>query len=122
MKAKTQSYPNELGFKLNGLRWWIIGLIFFVTMINYIDRQTISVLAPVITKDLNLTNTDFGAITVWFLLAYTISQAVSGKLYDRVGNKNGFSFSVGLWSIAAVLHAFANGFGSLSVFRSILGF
>ena len=119
---KTNNNTNELGFKLDGLRWWIIGLIFFVTMINYIDRQTISVLAPVITKDLGLTNTDFGAITTWFLLAYTISQAVSGKLYDRIGNKNGFTFSVALWSIAAILHAFASGFTSLSAFRSILGF
>ena len=118
----TENYTNEPGFKLDGLRWWIIGLIFFVTMINYIDRQTISVLAPVITKDLGLTNTDFGAITTLFLLAYTISQAVSGKLYDRIGNKKGFTFSVTLWSIAAVLHAFASGFTSLGIFRAILGF
>lgn len=113
---------NELGFKLSGLRWWIIGLIFIVTLINYIDRMTISVLAPVITEDLGLTNTEFGWITVWFLFAYTISQAVSGKLYDRVGNKLGFTFSVVLWSIAACLHAFANGLASLSIFRAILGF
>ncbi len=116
------SNSNELGFKLSGLRWVIIGLIFIVTLINYIDRMTISVLAPVITADLGLTNTEFGWITVWFLFAYTISQAVSGKLYDRIGNKLGFTFSVVLWSIAACLHAFANGLTSLSIFRSILGF
>lgn len=97
-------------------------MIFFVTLINYIDRLTISVLAPVITKDLGLTNTEFGTITTWFLLAYTISQAVSGKLYDRIGNKLGFIFSVVLWSIAAILHAFASGLTSLSAFRFILGF
>jgi ACS family hexuronate transporter-like MFS transporter len=56
------------------------------------------------------------------LLAYTISQAVSGKLYDRIGNKLGFTFSVLLWSIAAILHAFAGGLASLSAFRFILGF
>jgi len=61
------------GFKLRGLRWWIIGLIFLATLINYIDRLTISVLAPVITRDLGLTNTAFGAIITWFLLPYTIS-------------------------------------------------
>lgn len=109
-------------FKLSGLRWWIIGLIFIITVINYIDRQTVSVLAPVITKDLGLSNTEFGSITTWFLLAYTISQAVSGKLYDKLGNKLGFTVSVVVWSVAACLHAFATGIASLSVFRFILGF
>jgi ACS family hexuronate transporter-like MFS transporter len=113
---------QEIGFKVSGLRWLIIGLVFFITVINYIDRNTVSVLAPVITKDLGLTNTEFGAITTWFLAAYTISQAVSGKIYDRFGNKTGFSFSVILWSIAACLHAFASGLTSLSVFRFMLGF
>lgn len=120
---ESQKYTNESnGFKIGGLRWIIIGLIFFVTLINYIDRLTISVLAPVITADLGLTNTEFGAITIWFLVAYTLSQAVSGKIYDRVGNKSGFTFSVAVWSIGAILHAFASGIGSLSVFRFILGF
>ena len=114
--------PPENNFKLDGLRWWIVGLIFFVTLINYIDRLTISVLAPVITADLGLSNTEFGTITTWFLLAYTISQAVSGKLYDRIGNKLGFVFSVALWSVAAILHAFAGGLTSLSAFRFLLGF
>ena len=120
---ESQKYTNESGgFKIGGLRWIIIGLIFFVTLINYIDRLTISVLAPVITADLGLTNTEFGAITIWFLVAYTLSQAVSGKIYDRVGNKSGFTFSVAVWSVGAILHAFASGIGSLSVFRFILGF
>lgn len=120
---ESQKYTNESnGFKIGGLRWIIIGLIFFVTLINYIDRLTISVLAPVITADLGLTNTEFGAITIWFLVAYTLSQAVSGKIYDRIGNKSGFTFSVAIWSVGAILHAFATGIGSLSIFRFILGF
>jgi MFS transporter, ACS family, aldohexuronate transporter len=109
------------GFKLRGLRWWIISLIFLATLINYIDRLTISVLAPVITRDLGLTNTEFGGIITWFLLAYTISQGLSGKLYDRIGTKRGFVCSIMLWSIAAMAHAFARGLASLSVFRFILG-
>ncbi len=120
---KTENYANEAtGFKMSNLRWMIIGLVFFITVINYIDRMTISVLAPVITKDLGLSNTEFGAITTWFLIAYTLSQGVSGKIYDRFGNKAGFSFSVFVWSVGAVLHAFATGIGSLSAFRFILGF
>jgi len=112
---------TEAGFKLRGLRWWIVGLIFLATLINYVDRLTISVLAPAITRDLGLTNTEFGGILTWFLLAYTISQGLSGKLYDRVGTKRGFVYSITLWSFAAMAHAFARGLASLSVFRFVLG-
>src|SRR5437762_1703092 len=117
----TELTTAEAGFKLRGLRWWIVGLIFLATLINYIDRLTISVLAPVITHDLGLTNTEFGGILTWFLLAYTISQGLSGKLYDRVGTKRGFVCSITLWSIAAMAHAFARGLASLSIFRFVLG-
>jgi ACS family hexuronate transporter-like MFS transporter len=118
----TDLTTAEAGFKLRGLRWWIVGLIFLATLINYIDRLTISVLAPVITHDLGLTNTEFGGILTWFLLAYTISQGLSGKLYDRVGTKRGFVCSIVLWSIAAIAHAFARGLATLSAFRFVLGF
>ena len=118
---RTQAIATEAGFKLRGLRWWIISLIFLATLINYIDRLTISVLAPVITRDLGLTNTEFGGIITWFLLAYTISQGLSGKLYDRVGTKLGFVCSIVLWSVAAMAHAFARGLVSLSIFRFVLG-
>jgi ACS family hexuronate transporter-like MFS transporter len=119
---RTDATVIGVGFKLRGLRWWIISLIFLATLINYIDRLTISVLAPVITRDLGLTNTEFGGIITWFLLAYTISQGLSGKLYDRVGTKRGFIGSILLWSVAAMAHAFARGLASLSVFRFVLGF
>ncbi len=109
------------GFKFNGVRWVIIGLIFFATLINYIDRLTISVLAPYIVADLQLSNTEFGSIATWFLLAYTISQSLSGKLYDKIGIKKGFTVSIVVWSLAAMAHAFATGLQSLSFFRFILG-
>src|SRR5215210_6185190 len=111
----------ELGFKINGLRWVIVGLIFFATLINYIDRLTVSVLAPRIIEDLNLTNTEFGGIATWFLFAYTISQALSGKLYDRIGIKKGFTVSIVVWSLAAMAHAWSVGLRSLSAFRFLLG-
>ncbi len=118
----TELTTTDARFKLRGLRWWIVGLIFLATLINYIDRLTISVLAPVITHDLGLTNTEFGGILTWFLLAYTISQGLSGKLYDRIGTKRGFVCSIVLWSVAAIAHAFARGLASLSAFRFVLGF
>src|SRR2546429_3362139 len=118
---RTTAKPVVSGFKLRGLRWWIIGLVFLATLINYIDRLTISVLAPAITKDLNLDRFQYGSIATWFLFAYTISQALSGKLYDRVGTRRGFSISILVWSIAAMAHSFARGLASLSLFRFILG-
>lgn len=119
---ETSISPASSGFKLPGLRWWIVSLIFLATLINYIDRLTISVLASEITRDLHLSNTEFGGIVTWFLLAYTISQSLSGKLYDRIGTRLGFTFSIIVWSLAAMAHAFARGLGSLSLFRFILGF
>src|SRR3954447_20991497 len=96
---KSDSVSTTAGFKLVGLRWWIVGLVFLATLINYIDRLTISVLAPTITKALNLSNTQFGGIATWFLVAYTISQGLSGKLYDRIGTRLGFSASITVWSL-----------------------
>jgi ACS family hexuronate transporter-like MFS transporter len=107
--------------KVPGLRWLIVGLVFLATLINYIDRLTISVLAPVITKDLGLSNLEFGSIATWFLLAYTVSQALSGRLYDRIGTRLGFTVSVAVWSLAAMATATARSLSSLSLFRFILG-
>jgi ACS family hexuronate transporter-like MFS transporter len=106
---------------VHGLRWWIVGLVFLGTAINFIDRLTIAVLAPVITAQLGLTNLQYAGISTWFLVAYTASQGFSGKLYDRVGTRRGFSLSILLWSIAAMAHAFARGLVSLSCFRFLLG-
>jgi ACS family hexuronate transporter-like MFS transporter len=106
---------------VRGLRWWIIGLVFLATLINFIDRLTVSILGPVIMSQLQLTNTQFGSITAWFLVAYTASQGLSGKLYDHIGVKRGFTLSVLVWSIAASAHAFARGLTDLRVLRVILG-
>lgn len=106
---------------IHGLRWWIIGLIFLATLINFIDRLTVSILGPVIMAQLQLTHSQFGSITTWFLIAYTASQGLSGKLYDRIGARRGFTISVLVWSIAASAHAFARGLGDLRALRLVLG-
>lgn len=123
LEEDTQDRPLEAesGFKVRGLRWMIIGLVFFATLINYIDRLTVSVLAPAIVTSLGLSNTEFGGIATWFLLAYTVSQGLSGKLYDKIGIKKGFTVSIVVWSAAAMAHYFATGLRSLSAFRFLLG-
>src|ERR1044071_1876698 len=123
VETRVGAGVREAGaFKVRGLRWWIVSLIFLATLINYIDRLTVSVLAPVITRELGLSNTEFAGAITWFLLAYTISQGGSGKLYDRSGTRAGFTFSIIVWSAAAAGHAFARGLTSLSALRFVLGF
>ncbi|HSV13810.1 MAG TPA: MFS transporter, partial [Tepidisphaeraceae bacterium] len=103
------------------LRWLIIALVFFATIINFLDRLTISVLAVPICQSLHLNNLQFASISTWFLLAYTISQGISGRVFDRIGTKLGFTISVVIWSTAAMAHSVARGLASLSIFRALLG-
>ncbi len=105
----------------NNLRWYIIGTIFLATTINYIDRQALSVAAPVIKKDLGLSNEQYGWIVSAFLLAYAITQLMAGIFIDKKGTKKGFSIAVIWWSIANMLHAFSKGVFSLGAFRFLLG-
>jgi MFS transporter, ACS family, hexuronate transporter len=103
------------------LRWIILALLFLSTVINYIDRQALSVLLPVLRTELNLTSADYGTITTIFLLAYTVGQLIAGVWIDKVGTRIGFAVSIIGWSIAAILHAFARGPWTLGVFRGLLG-
>ena len=107
--------------RASGYRWVVIGLVFLVTLINIIDRLTISVLGPTIVKSLHLSNFQFGGLATCFLAAYALSQALSGKLYDRVGIKRGFSLSVSVWSVAAMLHGLAGSILALGSLRFVLG-
>jgi MFS transporter, ACS family, hexuronate transporter len=103
------------------LRWWILGLLFASTAINYLDRQALSVLLPVLRGELQLTSEHYGNIVTAFMLAYMVSQFVSGVLLDRFGTKRGLSAAVLLWSLIGIAHAFARGAVSLGGLRFALG-
>ncbi|MFP4844311.1 MFS transporter [Winogradskyella sp. PE311] len=113
--------------KIKGLRWWVIGLIALATVINYIDRQSLNVLWPQISEELypdkNMDERKeiFGWISSIFLFSYAFGQAIFGKIFDKIGTRLGFAFSIGFWSIATALHALSRGFTSFAIFRSILG-
>lgn len=113
--------------KINGLRWWVVGLIALAAVINYIDRQAMGVLWPEIAKDLYPDKTDlerkdiYAIISVVFMFAYAFGQAIFGKIFDWIGTRLGFALSIGVWSIATALHAFAQGLLSFSLFRGLLG-
>src|SRR5215470_2110852 len=78
------------------LRWWICGMLFASTVINYIDRQTFSVLGPFLKQDYHWTNSDYAALWIGFRAAYTIGQTLCGRLMDRIGTRRGLSLTV-LW-------------------------
>jgi len=81
---------------ISSLRWWIAAMLFVSTAINYIDRQTLSLLAPYFKRDFHWTNTDYANIVVAFRVAYSIGQTVCGRLMDRLGTKRGLTITV-LW-------------------------
>jgi ACS family hexuronate transporter-like MFS transporter len=104
-----------------GLRWWIISLIFLITCINYIDRSSIGLLVTRFGPDIHITTRQYGFVSSLLLLAYTISQSVSGRLYDRFGARIGFSVSVAVWCAAAMAHAFIAGIVSFAICSFLLG-
>ncbi|MBM3815005.1 MAG: MFS transporter [Acidimicrobiia bacterium] len=103
------------------LRWMILGMLCLSTVINYVDRQALSVVLPTLRKDLGITSGQYGTITTWFLVAYTVAQVAGGVVIDRLGTRLGFVVSIALWSAAAVSHAWAQGVVTLSIFRILLG-
>ena len=103
------------------LRWWIAALLFLSTVINYIDRQTLSVLSPVLTRELNLSPIEYSNILTAFLAAYTVMYVGSGFLVDRWGTRLSLSIFMVWWSVANMLHAFAQGVWSLGFLRFLLG-
>jgi ACS family hexuronate transporter-like MFS transporter len=103
------------------LRWWIGGLLFASTVINYIDRQTLSLLAPFLKLDYHWTNSDYANIAIAFRVAYSIGQTVFGQLMDRIGTRRGLTLTVIWYSVVSMLTSLASGFYSFAAFRFLLG-
>ena len=103
------------------LRWWIGGLLFASTVINYIDRQTLSNLAPFLKRDYGWTNTDYAYLIISFRVAYSIGQTLCGRLVDKLGTRRGLTLSVIWYSAASMLTSLASGFYSFAAFRFLLG-
>ncbi|HEY1659914.1 MAG TPA: MFS transporter [Candidatus Sulfotelmatobacter sp.] len=103
------------------LRWWIGGLLFASTVINYIDRQTLSLLAPYLKLEYHWTNSDYANIAIAFRVAYSIGQTAFGRLMDRVGTRRGLTLTVIWYSVVSMLTSLASGFYSFATFRFLLG-
>lgn len=107
--------------KVHNLRWVVISLVAFATIINYIDRTALSVMWPGIADDLGMDSHDYANIMSVFLVAYAVGQAVFGKIFDAIGTRIGFLLSIVVWSISIALHAVASSVTSFSIFRVLLG-
>ncbi|UKJ07444.1 MFS transporter [Solitalea lacus] len=106
---------------VNQYRWRIAGLLFFATTINYLDRQVIGLLKPVLEKEFQWTETNYANIVMAFTAMYAIGLLGFGRLVDKIGSKLGYFISVAAWSIAAIGHAFVKTTFGFGFFRAALG-
>ena len=107
--------------RLIGHRWAVCALLFFATTINYIDRQILSLLKPILDDQLHWTNAQFGMINSAFQGAYGVSLLLFGWFIDKYGTKIGYAVSIGAWSLAAMAHALVNTVGGFFWARIALG-
>lgn len=107
--------------KTGRYRWFICGLLFFATTINYIDRQIIGFLKPTLELEFSWTESDYARIVMIFSACYALGFLIFGNIIDRLGSKIGYAVSVTIWSIAAILHAAAKTTLGFSFFRGLLG-
>lgn len=106
---------------ISGLRWWIIGLVFLATAINYIDRSSIGLLFTQFGPELHISTAQYSWVGAILLAAYTVSQFLSGQLFDRYGARIGFSLAILVWCMAAMAHSLIAGFASFATCSFFLG-
>src|SRR6516225_2864142 len=119
MEIPTQSRTSR--FVIPHLRWWIGGLLFASTVINYIDRQAFNVLAPYLKTEYEWTNRDVASIIVAFRISYAVVQFVGGRLVDLLGTRRGLGLAVTWYSVMAMVTSLASGLWGFRACRFLLG-
>lgn len=107
--------------KIKHLRWWICGLLFFATVVNYIDRQVLGTLAPELQTKIGWSESEYSNIVISFQLAYALMFLVWGGVLDKIGVKLGFAIALVMWSFAGMGHALAASAFGFGVARFMLG-
>ncbi|HWL17085.1 MAG TPA: MFS transporter, partial [Opitutus sp.] len=102
------------------LRWWIGGMLFASTVINYVDRQTLAVLSPFLKEEYHWTNEDYALIVIAFRVAYAFGMTAFGRVMDRVSTRAGLAITVACYSVVAMLTSLASGLRSFIAFRFLL--
>lgn len=117
----SQTSPNDKTGNRGRTRWWIVWTLFLSTTINYISRQTFSVLAPMITAQYHLSHTDLGRILGAFQLSYALAWLLGGIFLDTAGTRLGLALAAGFWSVVNMLTGLAGSVFSFAAFRFMLG-
>jgi MFS transporter, ACS family, aldohexuronate transporter len=117
----TREPASPTHFTLPSLRWIICGLLLLASSINYLDRQTVSVLKPHLQDAMHWSESDYGWIVFAFQLAYAVMMVVSGGLIDWLGTRVGYALSIAWWSLASMAHALARNAFQFGVARFFLG-
>jgi ACS family hexuronate transporter-like MFS transporter len=120
-EQETAPESRGLGWFARNYRWTICSLLFFAAVINYVDRQIIGILKPVLQSELGWDEIAYSNIVFWFQVAYAIGFVGIGRLMDWLGTRKGFTLSVGFWSLAAMAHALAHSVVTFSIARFALG-
>src|SRR5258708_9352571 len=107
--------------RIGRYRWFICGLIFAATVINYIDRQMIGVLKPTLQHEFGWTEITYGDIVFWFQAAYALGFLVFGRVVDRLGVRLGYALAMILWTAAHIAHSVARSAVSFMAVRFLLG-
>jgi ACS family hexuronate transporter-like MFS transporter len=107
--------------QIGNLRWTICALVFFATTINYLDRAVISLLKSTLTKEMHWDDADYANVEIAFKISYAIGLMLAGRVIDKIGTKRGYSWATGLWSLAAIVHAFAKNVFGFAAARAALG-
>ncbi len=107
--------------RMTGIRWVVVGLLFFATVINYVDRAVLGILKPVLEKELGWDQVAYGWIVTAFQVTYAAGYALGGRLFDRIGVRLGYFLAVAVWSVAEVAHAFVRSVTGFSLARAGLG-
>jgi ACS family hexuronate transporter-like MFS transporter len=113
--------PQESDHSIRGYERIVLALLFSATAVNYLDRQALSVVAPVLAKQISLSSGEYSRVIFVFLLGYTISQALAGRLIDKTGTRMGMWLCVATWSVVSMLHGLSTGVVSFGILRFLLG-
>ncbi|MBX3242088.1 MAG: MFS transporter [Chitinophagaceae bacterium] len=93
--------------KIGNYRWTICALLFFATTVNYLDRQVLSLLKPALEEEFNWSNSDYANIAAAFQFTYAIAMLFAGRIIDKLGTKSGYAWAIIIWSLGAIIHAYA---------------
>jgi ACS family hexuronate transporter-like MFS transporter len=120
-KQTAEFAPSVTPKPATRFRWVILGLLFFATTVNYLDRMVMGILAPDLQKLYSISDVQYGLIQSAFAIAYACGQLVSGAILDIIGVRAGFALALIAWSAASICHAFAHGPLSFRLARAFLG-